>query len=471
LKSSADVVLTSAKGQVTTPAVIVDMMVEKLFSNMKPKPTDFVIEPGCGEGAFIEGILRYCDKLQLETPRIIGVELDANLAEKAGRRFANCASVEILEQDYLDKPIAADFIIGNPPYVPITELDERQKARYRGVFKTAVERFDLYLLFFEQSVKNLKQNGRLCFVTPEKFEYVHTAAPLRRLLADLVVEEIQHIDEETFSGLVTYPTITTVEKRKARLDEKTRVRSRDGQVRSVKLPPDGSAWIAALQHGADIENEGLTLEGICVRVSAGVATGADEVFALPEKKLPRELRKFAYPTISGRDLRPPKGTEILNTEDVMLVPYDREGNLLPEEELGSLRTYLSRRRERLEKRTCVSKGKRKWYAFHENVPLRDILRPKFLCKDIASEPAFWSDKRGLMVPRHSVYYIVPNESVRFDRLLVYLNSPEVHSWLEAHCQRAANGFYRLQSSVMKLLPVPRSVVVTALEETKQAAPQ
>jgi hypothetical protein len=42
------------------------------------------------------------------------------------------------------------------------------------------------------------------FITPEKFLYVETAAPLRRLLSGVDIEEIELANEETFVGLVTY---------------------------------------------------------------------------------------------------------------------------------------------------------------------------------------------------------------------------------------------------------------------------
>ena len=44
-----------------------------------------------------------------------------------------------------------DYIIGNPPYVPIEGLDEAEKGRYKAAFLTAQGRFDLYLLFFRTS--------------------------------------------------------------------------------------------------------------------------------------------------------------------------------------------------------------------------------------------------------------------------------------------------------------------------------
>jgi len=49
------------RGFVPTQKSTVDQMVELLFKNNRPKPTDRVLDPGCGPGAFIEGILRWCE--------------------------------------------------------------------------------------------------------------------------------------------------------------------------------------------------------------------------------------------------------------------------------------------------------------------------------------------------------------------------------------------------------------------------
>ncbi|WP_269077264.1 TaqI-like C-terminal specificity domain-containing protein [Saccharolobus islandicus] len=103
-------------------------------------------------------------------------------------------------------------------------------------------------------------------------------------------------------------------------------------------------------------------------------------------------------------------------------------------------------------------GKKKWYAFHEDPPLNYILKPKILWKDISKEPTFYVDERGEIVPRHSVYYMVPSDSSVIPRLIKYLQTEGVKDWLKANCQRAANGYIRLQSHVIKNLPIPDNLV-------------
>lgn len=444
------------KGHVPTPPKIVDLMVSKLFEARKPVPTDTLLDPGCGEGAFIEGVLKYCRAHGLAPPKITGVETNPTLVDESKERLRGAKEVKLLLADFLLHPLQqVDFVVGNPPYVPITGLSEDERRRYRAGYATAVERFDLYLLFFERSLKLLAPNGRLSLITPEKFEYVHSAAPLRRMLGNYMVEEVDHVSEDTFPRLVTYPTITTLTNQVPSRSHTTLVKTRDGKTVRVRLPIDGSSWNPAINETPTLVTSEFTLEDLCLRVSCGIATGADAMYVHPESTLPALLKDFAYPTLAGRQLGPYGPSEI-HTSNVMLIPYDLDGNLLTEGKMGPLLTFLSRPdiARHLKERTCVTLGGREWYRFHDNAPLRDILRPKILCKDITSSPHFWADREGKVVPRHTVYYIVPKEGVDLEELLTYLNSEESITWLKANCQRAANGFFRVQSTILKTLPVP-----------------
>ena len=142
----------------------------------------------------------------------------------------------------------------------------------------------------------------------------------------------------------------------------------------------------------------------------------------------------------------------------MITPYELSGKLIPENQLGALKNFLQipENRTRLLKRTCTAK--KSWYAFHENPPLAQILQRKILCKDITEKPFFKIDYSGEFVPGHSVYYIIPKNPDHLEILHEYLNSREVRSWLESNCQRAANGFLRLQSTVLKQIPIPFNIL-------------
>ncbi len=440
------------KGFVPTPATTVDLMVAKLFGQTPPHPSSSLLDPGCGEGVFIEGVLRYCDARGWRPPRIVGVELDPIRAETSARRFAGLDFVEIRHDDFLRSLVEEyDYIIGNPPYVSIGQLSLEERGEYRGAFVTARGRFDLYLLFFEQALRMLRARGRLVFITPEKFLYVETARALRDLLSKYHIEELHFLDEATFGELVTYPLVTTV--RAGASTERTTVRARNGSLRSASLHTANS-WLPLLDDDGG-EHVGVRLADVARRVSCGVATGADSIFVVRSEEVPKDIAALAHPTISGREL---SDSMIEKTRSRMLVPYDATGQLLPEHALSALGSYLGvpHRRARLEARTC--NARKPWYAFHDSCALSEILRPKLLCKDITASPHFFVDWRGSIVPRHSVYYIVPTVPDHLVSLASYLNSREARVWMARNCQRAAGGFLRLQSQVLKRLPLPSEFV-------------
>jgi SAM-dependent methyltransferase len=454
------------RGFVPTPNVIVDLMVGKLFSGKPPTEDSTLLDPGCGPGAFIAGVIRWCIRNDKALPKIVGFENEPGRHAEASARFRDVRAVTVLRQDFLARRNGAfDYVIGNPPYVPITALSNSEKAKFRQRFTAAKGRFDLYLLFFEQALRLLGPSGRLVFITPEKFLYVKTAESLRRILATHYVREIEFINEETFGELVTYPTITTVDKATVGRQMTTAV-LRDTSRRCLIFPQDGSSLQPLLHaESARESGTGIPLKDACLRVSCGVATGLDSIFVQKTKKLNAGLARFAFPTLSGRDLSP--GNIEVRSDKSMLIPYDNEGRLLPLQRLGALRRYLSQPdvRARLKARTCVRR--KPWYAFHDSVPLPDILRPKLLCKDITAEPHFWIDRNGSIVPRHSVYYIVPRDPSKLDELRDFLNGPEATAWLRRNCQRAANGFLRLQSAVLKRVMVPPSFANDAETENRE----
>jgi hypothetical protein len=457
-------------------------MARRVFEDDPPEAGDRILYPGSGaEAPFAMAVGALCQEKGWALPGGLAIESDPELFK--GAENLSLHHVRFEHRDFLGPELEVenveeapfDYVLGNPPYVPIERLTKEEKARYRRDFRMAEGRFDLYLLFFERALSLLGPGGRLTFVTPEKWEYVRTARPLRRLLTGghFHVKEIDHLEEDAFPRLTAYPSVTTIEKEGVtpkreeapsrdghclaqEESRKTTVHLRDGSVHQARLPAGGASWAAPIR-GTDLSEleTGLTLEDVAVRVSPGMATGADAVFVFDKAEVPSGLApEWTRPTVSGKELT--SGCAA-NPQSVFVCPYREDGTLPPETGLGAFGEWARAHRKRLEDRSCVQKAGKKWYAWHETPPMEDILRPKIVFKDIVKEPRFWPEPTGEIVPRHTVYYIVPEEGVSFDRLLEYLNGPLAKEWMEANCQRAANGFRRLQSRVLKKLPVPTEV--------------
>lgn len=443
------------KGHVATPKELADLLVEKLFSERLPRPDDRILFPGIGSNApFVQAVNDWCNEHGVPMPEAIGIELDSARIDEA-TKIIDTENVEIKECNFLGSDIPDDygqfnFIIGNPPYVPVTELSDEEKEEYGERFDTAWRRFDLYILFFERGLEMLAENGRLVYVTPEKFEYISSANALRMLLTNYHIYEIDHVSQDWFTQLKTYPAITTID---ATTPGETCVITRDGKQRSVMLPDDGSSWASTIRGGIDLDT-GVSLGDITTRISAGLATGRDSLFVIDKDEITQQLVEegWAYPTVSGSQLRTYDGPY---TNDMILCPYDERGNLIPENQLGIYGEWAELHRDTLEERSCVKKRNRPWYDWHNAPPMNEILKPKIVCKDVTNEPEFWAETDGNVIPRHSVYYIVPKDHVKLDKLLTYLNSDEAAKWIEANAQKAYTDHIRIQSEVIEDLPVPR----------------
>jgi len=459
------------EGKIETPRDVAVYMVKKLFAFKPPQPSSRVLDAGCGRGVFIRAVLEWCRTHGLKPPEIVGVEIDEELAEAARKEFSGLATVKIIVCDFLtlseEELGTFDYIIGNPPYISYEKIEPEKRKLYKRLYKSAEGRFDVYFLFFEKALRLLKFGGRLVFITPEKYLYVLSAARLRKLLARHHVEEIELLPEETFGiKVLAYPAITVVNKTSsssiASVTARTRLVFRNGRVEEISLPRRGEPWTPNLPLSAShsVITGSCKLADLALRISAGVATGRDEIFVVPKTQLSEELKPFALPTVSGRELVKFEADRVIDYDKldyVILTPYDRNGRLLSEGEAKPLLDYLSRWKAELESRYAVRKERKPWYSFHEDPPLREIFKPKILWRDIARKPIFVADPLGLVVPRHTVYYLVlKNPNVMYD-LLDYLNSDEVKRWLEERCQRAAKGYLRLQSHVLKRLPIPQEV--------------
>ena len=140
------------RGFVQTPDTLVDYMVNLLFEGRTIAPGERLLDPGCGTGAFMKGVIRWSVANQSRVPLMTGIEIDNRMAADASSQLRSIPYVRVVEGDFLNVGGTEKYhnIIGNPPYVSILHLKEREKAKYRTRYRAVTGRFDLYMLFFER---------------------------------------------------------------------------------------------------------------------------------------------------------------------------------------------------------------------------------------------------------------------------------------------------------------------------------
>ena len=78
-----------------------------------------------------------------------------------------------------------DVVIGNPPYVMMQNLDSRYYFDYcLANYKSAKYKIDTYQIFIEKSIKLLKDNAVISFITPNTFLTNIHSEPLRNYILD-----------------------------------------------------------------------------------------------------------------------------------------------------------------------------------------------------------------------------------------------------------------------------------------------
>lgn len=80
-----------------------------------------------------------------------------------------------------------DIVIANPPYVFARDSEKKgmsdaQKKYFYDSYELAKYQINLYPLFIEMATKNLKDNGVLCFITPNNWMTINTNKDLRKFI-------------------------------------------------------------------------------------------------------------------------------------------------------------------------------------------------------------------------------------------------------------------------------------------------
>ncbi len=151
--------------------------------------TDRVLEPSCGDGAFISAILdRFAGMGNDGSPAdLVGIERDTMEAAKVR---AMAPSVNVVTSDFFDVEPSAigvvDAIIGNPPYIRyhgFTGADRAKgqaRALAQGVELTGLA--SSWAHFVVHSVAFLGPTGRLALVLPAELLHADYGQPVRDLL-------------------------------------------------------------------------------------------------------------------------------------------------------------------------------------------------------------------------------------------------------------------------------------------------
>lgn len=226
-------------GQVFTPKWIVNEILDLIDYQGSKILDKYILEPSSGDGAFLNEIVkRYiesCKNNHLQNNAIkerlekyiFAVELDETEYKKS---IANLnylvlqfgineqVNWKIFNENTLDfyKNYIGffDYVVGNPPYIRIHNLDLTTREILKNEFQFSKGTIDIYLSFYEMGFKLLKEDGYLGYITPNSFLHNSSYQSFRDYLKreKTLKTLIDFKANKIFKGFSTYTAITIFRK-------------------------------------------------------------------------------------------------------------------------------------------------------------------------------------------------------------------------------------------------------------------
>ncbi|SHH05153.1 Type I restriction-modification system, DNA methylase subunit [Flavobacterium fluvii] len=321
-----------------------------------------------------------------------------------------------------------DIIVGNPPYVGASKIDDETKLLLKNWSVSASGKSDLYIPFFEIGLENLNATGILGYITVNTFYKSLNGRSVRKYFSknkfDFTI--IDFGGEQLFKKRSTYTCICIISKQETNIINY--VKSKSSNINSIKKSDyikfiyddlnDFDGWYLINKRITKvislIEKTGKSL-GSKFEIRNGFATLKNNIYVFTPS---RETEDFYYLIKDKKEFRIEKGicrnaikpntlkleSEIENHTEKLIFPYkivSEEINLFDtnkktlkiiyEEELKlefpSTYEYLLSQKEILSYRDKGNREYEKWYAFGRNQALL-ISGYKLLLPYITNTPCF-----------------------------------------------------------------------------------
>jgi hypothetical protein len=165
------------------------------------KDGDECLEPAAGDGCFVDGLLRTHRRITVEA-----WELSEEEIHSLRSRYTEQNTVRIVHDDFLgdgtgifSNPSTFDKVVGNPPYGGWQDYSRRNWLKTQ--FPTLYVR-ETYGLFLAKGLLKLRPYGRLVFILPETFLYLHLQKALREfILQKFTIVSIDIFPSSLFPGV------------------------------------------------------------------------------------------------------------------------------------------------------------------------------------------------------------------------------------------------------------------------------
>ncbi len=480
-------------GQVYTPEWIVNEILEHVGYKEDIILDKYILEPSCGDGAFLREIVkRYIiasknSKLPINQivsnieNYIYGIEIDteeyykciANLNSLVEKEL-NISNINwkvynantlLLYKDFLSK---FDYIVGNPPYIRIHNLNQETRDILKKDFQFSDGTIDIYLSFFEMGFKMLNKSGKLGYITPNSYLHNSSYKRFRDYLKNKknISTIIDFKSNKLFKGISTYTAISIFQNNYGENSfvYKELIDSKITFVNNIKFDElNNKDWSFSNSDNTDFLNKLKSERNHAIKdffdVQYGFATLRDKIFIGKITKAEEQnLVYFNDELIEYKILKTiVKGSRFkgeIDETDKIIFPYELINGkyyAIPEEKLKSefpyCYKYFSLHRSELENRD-IDKGAL-WYEYGRSQGIQTIHNEKIVLSTLINDRiTFYKVPEDVLM--YSGIFITKNNSFSdWEIIEDTLNSEEFFKYIRLTGKDFSGGYKSITSKQIK----------------------
>ncbi len=503
-----------AYGSVYTPQFIARFFARYLREQMPPMAYKRLraTDPACGSGIFLRTLIELqCDPTQegLTTEMIKtaftnvdGIDVDENACQATRLSLSllhlvltnhlpktlNVLSTEALTyfQDHPELKDSYDAVIANPPFVAWDAQSAIMRERVTNFMRGIAQgRIDLYLAFLRIGLEMLKPGGYGLFVLPHSFLLGENARGLRRLIAQTswirCLADVSAI--RIFGESGSYVILLIFQKKPFEIQKAPPamiIKCQDSVGEALQQALlgrrmetnyysiydvaqevfDETNWLILPPMTSAIKRKLKLLPtiGDFLHIHQGLITGADPIFIVSEKQIPKGEEALYVPFLHDREMKAYIVPE--KTSRYVFYPFVN-GHKIEESALSKkfkkTWEYLLMHKKKLAARKPVLQGQIPWWQPVRPRQPEHMMRSKIISPHLVLVPRFSLDRKGQYAISRSPLLYSKQTGVEDDLLryfIAILNSSVCYWYIASHSHAYRGGYVMLEPKSLKLTPVP-----------------
>jgi adenine-specific DNA-methyltransferase len=484
-------------GQVYTPEWIVDTILKEINFNGNKILNKKIIDPACGDGAFLTKIVKIVidealknNKSNKEIKNILekniyGIEIDKEEYLKCIDNLNNIVNEKLRDNININWNIfnsntlikykkfenQFDYIVGNPPYIRIHNLDEETRKILKNEFQFSKGTIDIYISFFELGFKLANKNGILGYITPNSFLRNSSYKDFRKFLKEkkAVKTLIDFKSNKIFKDFATYTAITIIDFNNSKnyFSYKELINNTIKEVNQIKFDDlDDKNW--SLSSKEDMLFLKKLYENTFYKVSDffevqyGFATLRDKIFIGDIMDEKNNLVLFNNYWIEKNILKKiVKGSRFKGNKTeikYIIFPYKKINNCFYPIEEDKLKknypyanNYLLAHKEELLKRDRDKNTN--WYEFGRSQGIQNCHKEKIVVSSLMKDKVNFHLLDENVYVYSGIFITKKNPEYIWDMIINILNSDDFKKYISIKGKDFASGYKSITTKLIKDFPI------------------